>query len=107
VALPISTAITAVLALFYTVGQWNGWFGAFIYLNDPGKRPLQLVLRGILIQTIIDPALLSADEQTNIMYLQELLKYALIVVATLPVLVLYPFLQRYFVKGIMLGSIKG
>ena len=108
VVLPLSGPILAVLALFYGVGHWNSYFNALIYLYDKNLWPLQLVLRDILVQNQVDPNMaaniqgMAAKAQ-----LRELLKYSLIVVATVPLLVVYPFVQRHFVKGVMLGSIKG
>ena len=96
----------AVLILYYGVGHWNSWFSASIYLKDPSKYPLQLYLRQILIQSqMTDMNQTSASEDQAL--LAETIKYATIIVATLPVLVLYPFLQKYFVKGVMVGSLKG
>lgn len=106
VVLPLSKPIIAVLVLMYAVGQWNAYFDALIYLKSADLFPLQLVLRSIIIQNNsagnMDAALMVERQQ-----LAELLKYALIVVATLPVLVIYPFVQRYFVQGMLVGSVKG
>jgi multiple sugar transport system permease protein/putative aldouronate transport system permease protein len=112
VVLPLSKAIIAVIALFYAVGYWNSYFGALIYLHDRAKYPLQLILREILIQnrmSALEVAAggLSPDEIAARQSLYELLKYSLIIVASVPVLCIYPFVQRYFVKGIMIGAIKG
>lgn len=108
VVVPLSKAILAVLALYYAVAQWNGYFNALIYLNDQQFYPLQLVLRSILIgnQTI------SADV-SDVEAIQEMqriaatIKYGIIVVASVPMLMIYPLVQRYFVKGVMIGSVKG
>ena len=106
--LPLSGPILAVVGLFYAVGYWNAYFDAMIYLS--GKRemyPLSLILREILIlnNTSIDQldinTLLALEERRNVM------KYAVIVVSSLPVMILYPFVQRYFVKGVMIGAVKG
>lgn len=108
VVLPLSTSLIAVMVLFYSVGHWNSYFNALIYLKDKEMYPLQLVLREILVQnsmeigTVNDRALM---EQRQL--LAESIKYAAIIIASIPVLILYPFLQKYFVKGIMIGSIKG
>lgn len=108
IVLPLSTVLISVLTLFYAVGHWNSYFNAMMYLDDPKLYPLQLVAREILIgenisaMDIIDPEKLERSEQ-----LRESLKYSLIVIASLPVLILYPFLQKYFIKGIMVGSLKG
>lgn len=108
IVLPLSMPIIAVIALFYAVGHWNEFMRALIYLNDEKKYPLQLILRNILIQNQIDSEALedvaSALERQK---LSQLLKYALIIVASLPLLIVYPFLQRFFIKGMMIGSIKG
>lgn len=108
VVLPLSKPVLAVLVLFYAVGHWNSWFGAFLYLNDSTKYPLQLVLRNILIsntvnlEMVVDYELLQEKQRVA-----NLLKFSLIVVSTVPVLMIYPFVQKYFVQGIMIGSLKG
>ena len=110
IALPLSGPIIAVIALFYAIGHWNSFFNALIYLQSKELWPLQLVLREILVQNQIDPGMmagLDAREMAMRQQLRELLKYSLIVVATAPLLAVYPFIQRHFVKGIMLGSVKG
>lgn len=108
-AVPLSKSILAVIALFYAVGHWNSYFSALIYLTDARKYPLQLVLRDILINNQLDISSSQMDVQTMLRkeYLQDLLKYAIIVVSTVPMMVLYPFVQKYLVKGVMLGSLKG
>lgn len=110
VVLPVSGPIIAVVALFYAIGHWNSFFQALIYLNDKTLWPLQLVLRDILVQNQIDPGMLAGIDPQQLALrqeLRELLKYSLIVVATAPLLCVYPFVQKYFVRGIMLGSVKG
>lgn len=108
IVLPLSTAIIAVITLFYAVGHWNAFFDAFIYLSNRQLYPLQVFLREILVMNEVDPSLFVDPIEAQIMFnLRELLKYALIVVASVPVLLLYPFVQRYFVTGVMLGSLKG
>jgi multiple sugar transport system permease protein/putative aldouronate transport system permease protein len=108
IVLPLSGPIIAVIALFYAVGHWNQYFNALIYLNSRELYPLQLVLREILVQNQVDTSLFSnIEEMVRRQQLENLLKYALIVVATVPVMVIYPFVQKYFVKGIMIGSLKG
>jgi multiple sugar transport system permease protein/putative aldouronate transport system permease protein len=108
IVLPLSGPILAVITLFYAVGQWNSYFSALLYLNDQRLFPLQLVLRSILIQNQIDPNLIVSEEDLIARQgLEDLLKYSLIVVATLPVLIIYPFAQKYFVRGVMIGAIKG
>lgn len=108
IVLPLSKPIIAVMVMFYGVGHWNAFFNALIYLNDRNKYPLQLILREILISE--DMASMMAESSDTIMKQQMLaegLKYSVIVVASLPVLALYPFLQKYFIKGVMVGAIKG
>ncbi|TMV53103.1 carbohydrate ABC transporter permease [Paenibacillus mesophilus] len=105
VALPLSKAIVAVLVLFYAVGHWNSFFGALIYFRDDSKYPLQLILRNMLIRGDVQETLnmeLGAGGSAA-----DSIKYAAIVVASVPMLALYPFVQKYFVKGVMLGSLKG
>ena len=106
--LPLSKAILAVLSLYYAVGHWNAYFNALIYLNSRNLYPLQVFLREILIlnefdnEAIIDEELMMVKQG-----MADLLRYALIVVSTAPILCMYPFVQRYFVKGVMIGSVKG
>lgn len=108
VVLPLSAPIIAVISLFYAVGHWNSYFGALIYLRDASLFPLQLILRDILVQNSVDPSMMGdATQLANKIGLQQLLKYSLIVVSSLPVLIAYPFVQRFFVKGVMIGSLKG
>lgn len=112
IVLPLSTSIIAVMALFFGVGHWNSYFSAMIYLNDDAKYPLQLVLRQILVLQEMSAQTGSIDAATatalnNRAEVAALVKYAVIIVATLPVIVVYPFLQRYFVQGVMIGSVKG
>lgn len=109
IVLPVSGSIVAVMVIFYFVGHWNAYFDAMIYLSKKQLYPLQVFLREILIQNQLGDMSGGADNmgaaEMTLMY--EALKYAVIVVATLPILTIYPFLQRYFVKGIMMGSVKG
>ena len=114
IVLPLSKAIVAVIALFYAVNHWNTYFQALIYLKDQELFPLQIVLRTILIQNQVDATMMEAmaemedlEQMAAREHLEALLKYALIVVASLPVLMVYPFVQRYFVKGVMIGALKG
>ncbi|GIP33377.1 carbohydrate ABC transporter permease [Paenibacillus sp. J2TS4] len=108
IVLPLSMPIIAVMTLFYAVGHWNAFFNALIYLTDRDKYPLQLFLREILIQEQMDEMASSNDDTLmNYMLQIEALKYAVVVVANLPMLMLYPFLQKYFVKGVMIGALKG
>ena len=106
--IPLSTPIIAVVALNYAVNLWNGYYDALIYLSDQRKYPLQIILRDILILNRIDINSLSDIQQAaQRQGLAVSLKYALIVVASAPLLMIYPFVQKYFVKGVMVGSVKG
>ncbi|WHY18141.1 carbohydrate ABC transporter permease [Paenibacillus sp. G2S3] len=107
VVLPLSKPILAVLVLMYAVGQWNAYFDALIYLKSADLFPLQLVLRSIIIQNNSAGGAMDVGKLVEKQQLSELLKYSLIVIATLPVLVIYPFVQRYFVQGMLVGSVKG
>lgn len=108
VVLPLSMPIIAVMVLFYTVGHWNAYFNALIYLSSKDKFPLQLILRELLVQSDSgDFIKLTSEAGVRLKMSMEGLKYAVLVVANLPMLILYPFLQRYFVKGIMIGALKG
>ena len=110
VVLPLSKPILAVLALNFATGHWNSYFSAMIYLNTPSKYPLQIILRNILISNVVDFNSISAGDVTGLIerqHLAELLKYSLIIVASVPLLIVYPFIQKYFIKGVMVGSIKG
>lgn len=106
IMIPLSKATMAVMVLYYGVSRWNSWFAASIYLNDSSLFPLQLVMRNIL-QMATQMAGSTGAGVDEMSQLVELIKYALIVVATAPILVLYPFLQKYFVKGVMIGAVKG
>ena len=108
ILLPVCTPLIAVLILWQFVGMWNSYFDAMIYLNSADKQPLQLVLRAILIQNEPDPGMI-ADMQSTAQRAQlaELLKYATIIISSLPLIVMYPFFQKYFDSGIMVGSVKG
>ncbi|WP_169088089.1 carbohydrate ABC transporter permease [Paenibacillus sp. PL91] len=106
--LPLSKPIIAVMVLYHVVGFWNGFFDAMIYLNEETKFPLQLVLRNILVQNQVNSSMMiDVESYAAKLRVTELIKYGVIIIASLPLLVLYPFLQRYFVKGVMIGSIKG
>ena len=90
------------------VGMWNSYFDAMIYLNSPSKQPLQLVLRSILIQNQPEPGMVSDMQSTaERAQLAELLKYATIIISSLPLMIMYPFFQKYFDNGIMAGAVKG
>lgn len=108
ILIPVTKATIAVIALYYAVAEWNSWFPAMIYLRDTSKRPLQIVLREILIQNSQNSGNQTAnvDMDVSAMFLEELIKYCTIIVATVPILCIYPFVQKYFVTGVMMGSIK-
>ncbi|SCP98720.1 carbohydrate ABC transporter permease [Anaerobium acetethylicum] len=108
ILLPVCKPIIAVLALWQFVGMWNSYFDAMIYLEDANMQPLQLVLRSILIQNTPRPGMIADIQSTAEMSrIAELLKYATIVVSSLPLLIMYPFFQKYFDSGVMVGSVKG
>ncbi len=108
VVLPLSKAIIAVLVLFYGVGHWNAYFNAMIYLHNKDLYPLTLYLREILMASQIDPSTVQDPElQARLADMVGVIKYSLIMVSMIPVLIIYPFVQKYFVKGVMIGSVKG
>lgn len=109
IALPLSKAMLAVITLFYAVGHWNGYFHALIYLSKESQYPLQLVLRNLLIANQLTSSSVMSDmrQMAERIRIAEQLKYGIIVMSSLPLLILYPFLQKYFVQGVMIGSIKG
>ncbi len=102
---PLCQSTVAVIVLFYAVTHWNSWFNAMIFLRDKKLYPLQLILREILIQD--DTTMMTAGSGEDLGMISGTIKYATIVVATAPILCIYPFLQRYFVKGVMIGAVKG
>lgn len=106
--LPLSKAIIAVLTLRFAVGHWNAYFNAFMYLYDKNLYPLQIFLRDVLVNSSFSADMtMSAEDLEALQNLKLLLKYSIIVVSTAPLLVIYPFVQKYFVKGVMIGSVKG
>jgi len=116
IIMPVSKAVLAVILLFYAVGHWNAWFNAMIYLRDRKLFPLQLILREILISNDLQSMSRTGGQAAEAMtqanadtvYLSRVLvQYCTIIVATVPILLLYPFVQKYFVKGVMIGSLKG
>ena len=114
VVIPLSKPIIAVMALFYGVGHWNNFFSALLYMDDRSKYPLQMILREILVQQDMssNPSIGSmTTDQAQFLHSQQqlsaILKYGVMIVATLPIIMVYPFLQKYFVQGVMIGSIKG
>lgn len=106
IVIPLSMPVIAVMILFYAVGHWNAFFNAMIYLRSRELWPLQLVLRQILISNDVSQMTAGAATGGDVMPIGETIKYATIMVATVPILLIYPFLQRYFVKGVMIGAIK-
>jgi putative aldouronate transport system permease protein len=110
VVIPLSGPLVAVLALYSFVGFWNSYFDALIYLRDRSMYPLQLILREILVQSQISAGEMNYQDPSMLRHfadLSETLKYALIIVSTVPILLIYPFFQRFFVKGVMIGAVKG
>ena len=108
VLLPVCTPIIATIAMWQFVGMWNSYFDAMIYLNSASKQPLQLVLRSILIQNQPEPGMVADMQSTaERAQLAELLKYATIIISSLPLMIMYPFFQKYFDNGIMAGAVKG
>lgn len=107
ILVPVVKATIAVIALYYIVGEWNSWFSAMIYLRDTSKRPLQLFLREILIENTTSAQTAEVETDLSAVFLEESIKYCTIVIATVPILCIYPFVQKYFVTGVMMGSIKG
>jgi putative aldouronate transport system permease protein len=105
IVLPLSMPVMATMFLFYAVGQWNSFFPALIYLNEKALYPLQIILRNIVIQG--DMASQTTQMGADMASMSETIKYAVVFVAILPVLCIYPFVQKYFVQGAMLGSVKG
>ena len=105
IILPLSLPVLSVMVLFYAVAHWNSYFGAMIYLRDRELFPLQLILREILLSNSVESMTTSVDNAERFS-IGETIKYATIIVATVPILFLYPFLQKYFVKGVMIGAIK-
>lgn len=110
VVLPLSKTILAVMVLLYAVGHWNNYFSAMLYLNDKNKYPLQIFLRDILISSQVDMSAMRGSDVQEMLKKQEmqiLMKYALSVVSSVPIFIMYPFVQKYLVKGVMIGSVKG
>ena len=107
IAIPLSKAIIAVITLYYAIGHRNAYFNAFLYLTNKKLFPLQIVLREILVINRVDGSMITDEAMEAKEGLSELLKYSLIVVSVVSVLIIYPFVQKYFVKGVMIGSVKG
>ena len=106
IILPLSKATLAVIGLYYAVGHWNAWFNALLYIKDREKFPLQLILREILLQNQTQD-MGGAGNSSEANMIGESIKYAVIIIATVPILCIYPFLQKYFIKGVMVGAVKG
>lgn len=106
IVLPLSKAVIAVIALFYAVGHWNAYFNAFLYLTDKNLYPLQIFLKDILVQNQFSADLVDPEIVAEMQNMQAILKYSMIIVSTVPLFCFYPFTQRHFVKGVMIGSVK-
>ena len=107
IVLPLSTAILAVLILYYAVDYWNAYFNALIYLNDDNLYPLQIIIRNILLIGQTEQMGSNSVGMGDKLKMAEAIKYSVIVVSSVPVLIVYPFVQKYFTKGVMIGAIKG
>lgn len=111
IVLPLSAPIIAVMALYYGVAHWNSYFSAIIYLKDRSLYPLQLILREILVQNQMSDAMLMTGDDMEAMAKQariaDIIKYAVMIVSSLPIIIIYPFMQRFFMKGVLIGSVKG
>ena len=108
IIIPLSTSMLAVMALFYGVAHWNSWFSAMLFLRKRNMYPLQLILREILVQNSSQDMIVQSNiDQAEASLYSLLIQYCTIMVATAPILLVYPFLQKYFVKGVMIGAIKG
>jgi ABC-type glycerol-3-phosphate transport system permease component len=108
VAVPLSGPILAVMGLYYGVGHWNSYFNAMLYLRNENYYPLQIILRNILVLQNVDTSMIKdADVLLRMQGLADLLKYSVSVVSTVPLLIMYPFVQKYFIKGVMVGALKG
>ena len=105
IVLPLSKAVIAVMVLMYAVGRWNAWFDAMIFIRDRNMYPLQIILREILISN--STTNMAGNVGGDVQAIGESIKYATIVVSTLPVMCVYPFIQKHFTKGMMLGAVKG
>mgnify|MGYP002581894944 CR=1 FL=1 len=105
--LPLSKAIIAVIALYVAVAHWNNYYNALVYTTDASLQPLQLYLRHLLLMTTGTESIMESDANAEVLRLVQTVRYAVIVLSALPIMCLYPFLQKYFVQGVMIGSIKG
>lgn len=108
ILLPLSKPVLAVMVLFYSNGHWNQFFNAIIYLRNAEMYPLQVILRNILLKNILtDNMIIEFGGAANYSHTSEIIKYGLIIVSSIPMMLMYPFVQKYFVKGVMIGSVKG
>ena len=107
IVLPLSGPVVAVMVMYYGVGHWNAYFNAMIYISDQTRYPLQIILRQVLLENDMTSAQLGTETTTEQILMTEGLKYAIVVVASAPIMMIYPLLQRCFVKGVMIGAIKG
>lgn len=107
IAIPLSKPIIAVMVLYYAVGLWNSYFPAMIYLRDEAKYPLQLILRNMLIENDMSSQVMASEALIAQQRIADLMKYGVIIVSSVPVLVLYPFVEKHFAKGVTLGAVKG
>ena len=108
ILLPLSKPVLAVMVLFYGTGHWNAFFNAIIYLRNAADYPLQVVLRNILLKNVLSENMITDfGGAANYSHTAEIIKYGLIIVSSIPMMVVYPFVQKHFVKGVMIGSIKG
>lgn len=107
VYIPLSTAVIAVITMYYGVGYWNGWYQALMFMRNRDLYPLQMFLREVLITNQSQSTAADVTSMAAEAFDRELIKYCTVVISTVPILVIYPFLQRYFVKGVMMGAIKG
>ena len=107
IVLPLVVPTIMVMVLYYAVGHWNSWFNAMIYLRDRGKYPLQLFLREILVENRLNEITAGQGQANEVEDVGTTIKYATIIVSTVPILLVYPFIQKYFVHGVMIGAIKG
>ena len=106
--LPLSKAVMAVLVLYYAISHWNDYMRGLLYLDEPNRYPLQLIIRSILIETQMAAAdLTDVETMDEMIKLAESIKYTVIIISTLPMLIIYPFIQKHFVKGVLIGSVKG
>jgi putative aldouronate transport system permease protein len=113
ILIPLIVPTIAAVTLFYMVGHWNSWTSALIYIKTPTKSPLQLVLRSILMQNAVNQAAAASSsaalgyESSINTYIRNLIKYCVVIVTIVPIICVYPFIQRYFTKGVMIGALKG